>query len=86
LLGFLAITHLLAFVGVPLVGHGPGCGRQQQQCQPDRLERRKKRLIEVNSKCRHLKMLTCKGTLLHVFISLRLRTPSPPLHTVCKRV
>jgi hypothetical protein len=30
--------------------------------------RRKIRLIESNAKCRHLKKLTCKGTLLQVFI------------------
>ncbi len=33
--------------------------------------RRKIRLIEGNAKCRHLKKLTCKGTLRHVFICLR---------------
>ncbi len=33
------------------------------------------RLIEGNAKCRHLKTLTSKGTLRHVFICLRLRTP-----------
>jgi hypothetical protein len=45
-------------------------------------ERRKIRLIEGNAKCRHLKKLTCKGTLRQVFISLRPRTHiPPPLHT-----
>jgi hypothetical protein len=39
------------------------------------LTRRKIRLIEDNAKCRHLKKLTCKGTLRQVFISLR----PPPL-------
>ncbi len=33
------------------------------------------RLIESNAKCRHLKKLTCKGTLRKVFICLR----TPPL-------
>ncbi len=34
----------------------------------ERKYRRKIRLIEVNAKCRHLKKLTCKGTLRQVFI------------------
>ncbi len=43
--------------------------------------RRKTRLIEGNAKCRrHLKKLTCKGTLRQVFICLRPRFPqTPPL-------
>ncbi len=47
------------------------------------LVRRKIILIEGNSKCRHLKKLTCKETLRQVFICLRPRTPytPPPLHT-----
>jgi hypothetical protein len=36
---------------------------------------RKIRLKEGNAKCRHLKKLTCKGTLWPVFICLRPRTP-----------
>ncbi len=46
---------------------------------------RKIRLIEGNANCCHLKKLTCKGTLLQVFICLRPRTPCTPL-TNCKRV
>ncbi len=34
----------------------------------DGYARRKIRLIEGNAKCRHLKKLTCKGTLRQVFI------------------
>ncbi len=49
----------------------------------DSAPRRKIRLIEGNARCRHLKILTCKGTLRHVFICLRPRTQyHPPLHTV----
>jgi hypothetical protein len=44
--------------------------------------RRKIRFIEGNAKCRHLKKLTCEGTLRKVFICLRPRTPAPYLHTV----
>jgi hypothetical protein len=46
--------------------------------------RRKIRLLEEIAKCRHLKKLTCKGTLRQLFIYPRPRTPSPPppLHTV----
>ncbi len=41
------------------------------------------RLTEGNSKCCHLKKLTCKGTLRQVFICLRPRTRYPPrLHTI----
>ncbi len=43
------------------------------------LGRRKIRLIEGNAKCRHLKKLTCKGTLRQVFICLR----PPPLLGFC---
>ncbi len=49
------------------------------------LSRRKIRLIEGNAKCRHLKKLTCKGTLRQlIIICLRPRTPNPPpppIHT-----
>ncbi len=47
------------------------------------ISRRKIRLTEGNAKCRHLKKLTCKGTLLQVFICQRPRTlfPPPPTHT-----
>jgi hypothetical protein len=46
-------------------------------------ERRKIRITEVNAKCRHLKELTCKGTLRQVFFFLRPRSPyPPPLQTV----
>jgi hypothetical protein len=47
-------------------------------------KRRKIRLIEGNAIFRHLKKLTCKGTLRHAFICLRPRTPSPspPLYTL----
>jgi hypothetical protein len=41
-------------------------------------EHRKIRLIEGNTKCRHLKNFTCKGTLWQVFICLMNRTPYPP--------
>ncbi len=37
-----------------------------------------RKLIESNAKCKHLKKLTCKGTLQQVFICLRPRTPYPP--------
>jgi hypothetical protein len=40
--------------------------------------RRKIKLIEGNAKCRHLKQLTCKGTLRQVFICLRPSPPYPP--------
>ncbi len=49
----------------------------------------KRRKIEGNPKCRHLKQLTCKGTLRQAFIRLSRSeapflpmTPFPPLHTV----
>ena len=42
-------------------------------------ERRKIRLIENIAKCRHLKKLTCKGTLGQVFICLR----PPPILGFC---
>jgi hypothetical protein len=45
-------------------------------------QRRRTRLIESDAKCRHLKKLTCKGTLQQVFICLRLRISPPPLHIV----
>ncbi len=48
----------------------------------DSAPRRKIRLIEGNAICRHLKKLTCKGALRQMFISLRPKTPYPPLHTV----
>ncbi len=52
----------------------------------DTLPRRKIRLIEGNAKCRHLKKLSCKGTLRQVFICRRPRTTYPPpaqcTHTV----
>jgi hypothetical protein len=41
---------------------------------------KKKRLIESNAKCRHLKYLTCKGILRQVFICLRPRTQNHPPH------
>jgi hypothetical protein len=44
------------------------------------------RLIEGNSKCRHLKKLTCEGTLRQVFICLRPRNPSLNPLTHCIRV
>ena len=45
--------------------------------------RRKIRLLEGQAKYRHLKKLTCKGTVRQVFICLRPRTPyPPPFHTV----
>jgi hypothetical protein len=53
---------------------------------------RKIRVIKGNAKCLHIKKLTCKGNLWHVFICLRPRSLSPPpllTHctcTVCKRV
>ncbi len=45
---------------------------------------RKIRLIEGNVKCRHLKKLTCKGTLRQLFICVRPKPPPrppPPLYT-----
>jgi hypothetical protein len=42
------------------------------------LYRGKLRLIEGNAKCSPLKKLACEGTLRHVFICLRSRTPYPP--------
>jgi hypothetical protein len=50
---------------------------------------RKIRLIEGIAKCRHLKKFTGKGTLLKVFICIRLRTPyhpPPPSLPHCMRV
>jgi hypothetical protein len=46
--------------------------------------RRKIRLIEGNAKCRHLKILTFKGTLRQVFICLRPKphTPAPLTHFI----
>ncbi len=43
------------------------------------LDRRKIRLVDTNSKCRHLKKLTCIGTSRQVFICLR----PPPLLGYC---
>jgi hypothetical protein len=43
--------------------------------------RRKLTLLEDNAKYRHLKILTCKGTLRQVFICLRLRTAYALGHT-----
>ncbi len=47
--------------------------------------RRRTRLIESSAKCRYLKKLTCKGTLLQVFYLPEAlsppMTPCPPLHT-----
>jgi hypothetical protein len=45
----------------------------------DTVNHRKIRLIESNAKCCHLKELSCKGTLLEVFICLR----PPPLLGFC---
>jgi hypothetical protein len=45
---------------------------------PHASPRRKIGLIVGNAKCRHLKILTCKGTLRQVFICLRPRTLYPP--------
>jgi hypothetical protein len=47
--------------------------------------RRKVRLIECYAKCRCLKKLTCKGTLLPMFYLSEAPSPTmtpPPLHTV----
>jgi len=41
--------------------------------------RRKIRLIEGNAKCRHLRKLTCKGTLRQVFICPKAQNPIPYL-------
>ncbi len=50
---------------------------------PVRPDRRQIRLKEGNAKCRHLKILSRKGTLRQLLISLRPRTSHPPpLHTV----
>jgi hypothetical protein len=42
--------------------------------------------IDTKAKCRHLKKLTCKGTLRQVFICLRSSGPYPPPLTQCIRV
>jgi hypothetical protein len=42
------------------------------------LARRKIRLMKCNAKCFHLKELICKGTLWHLFICLKPRTPYKP--------
>jgi hypothetical protein len=57
------------------------CSVSDQDLDPGR--RRKIRFIE---ECRHLKKLTCKGTLRQVFICLRSRTPYPPPPLHCNRV
>ncbi len=50
-------------------------------------DRRKIRLLEGNANCRHVKKLTCKGTLRQVFICLTPRAPfSPTPFTHCIRV
>ncbi len=49
---------------------------------PLHADRRKKRLMEGNGKCRHLKKLTCTGTLQQVLICLRTTPPPPHTHTV----
>ncbi len=41
---------------------------------------------DTTAKCRHLKMLTCKGTLRQVFICQLGPTTPPPLLTHCIRV
>jgi hypothetical protein len=46
---------------------------------------RKRRLIEANAECRHLKKFTCKGTLrevYNVYLSEAQNPIPPPLHTV----
>ncbi len=48
--------------------------------------RRKRTFTEVNAKCRHLKLLTCKGTFRQVFICLSPRIPYPSPLTHCIRV
>ncbi len=47
------------------------------------VDRRKIRLIEGNAKCRHLKQLTCKGSLRRLFICMRPRTPYSSSLTHC---
>ncbi len=44
---------------------------------------RKIRLREGNAKCRHLKILNCKGSWRQMFICLRPRPPYHPLLTHC---
>jgi hypothetical protein len=44
--------------------------------------RRKVRLIEGNAKCRHLKTITCKGTLRQEYICLSPRTPYTTPYTL----
>ncbi len=41
---------------------------------------------DTKAKCPHLKKLTCKGTLRHVFVCLTSRAPYPPPLTHCIRV
>ncbi len=46
------------------------------------VHRRKIKLIEGIAKCRHLKKLTCQGTLRQVFICIWARTPYTPPYTL----
>ncbi len=49
----------------------------------DSAPRRKIRLIDGNAKCRHLKVLTCKGALRQVLYNcLEAQNPIPPLQTL----
>jgi hypothetical protein len=61
--------ELTGLEGMHLQGHRIPLERMEYN------SRRKIRLKEVNTKCRHLKRLTCKGTLWQGFICLR----PPPL-------
>jgi hypothetical protein len=58
-------------------------GRERWCLTGEGVVRRKIRLIEGNAECRHLKTLTCRGTLRQVFICLRPRTLCPPPITHC---
>ncbi len=48
---------------------GEGEGSQSHTSAMVQYTRRKIKIIEGNAKCRHLKKLTCKGTLRQVFLS-----------------
>jgi hypothetical protein len=60
--------------------------RINKKWKAEAINRRKARLTKHNAKCRHLKKLTCKVTLRHVFNCLRPRAPYPPPPKHCIRV
>ncbi len=52
-------------------------GKNDRFAARDPFDRRRLRLMECNAKCRYLKKLTCKGTLLQVFYLSE--APYPPM-------